>query len=163
PFALWINAERIGIALAADTGQPRILGFVCALPGLNLLGFPLLTIFSEPLELMVLPHGNLGPDGSLVRKAVAGDELRSVFLPSSESAGMANDEAEPSTPVTVMASVVGSVVPQPGGMSAPNSPSDRVLRQIDRLLDGAEESMAQGDTASLHRLATAVLVLDPGN
>ena len=42
-------------------------------------------------------------------------------------------------------------------------PSERTQRQIDRLLDEAEQAMAQRDWASLREHAQDVLLLDTGN
>src|SRR5437016_10035193 len=42
-------------------------------------------------------------------------------------------------------------------------PSERVQRQIDRLLDQCEEAIAQRDWAAARELSESVLRMDPGN
>src|SRR5687767_2006398 len=42
-------------------------------------------------------------------------------------------------------------------------PSERIQRQIDRLLDAAESALEQNDWTALRTQATAVLAVDPDN
>ena len=54
-------------------------------------------------------------------------------------------------------------MPVVGGSRLTDMLSDRIKRQIDRLLDEVEQSIAQGDWAAVNDQAQSVLRLDPEN